>query len=513
MRSRKLAVLLGSVVLMAMLFAACSDDDDPATPPPPSSAEETIGATGGTLEIPNKLALEVPAGALTGDVDFAAEVNLSPPMPPVGYTLVSVVYTIEPSGTVFDDDVLLTLHYSESLLGGADEDDIVVFTDSGSGWSELESDVDADTDVVTTWIDHLSYFVAAVETFVPPTDVLGLFEVHRDFMSDGKGAVAASVDTITAAFRSGGMVSTDLRAESVTFGAWNLGWYGDFDAHLYFNPITPGFLTAGSSYDLVVAGDANVPALDMSVTLFADEPVLTGPAPLAELPLAGFEVTWNGTTAGGFITLVVEGGDGTSLDLDVINNGSYTFADTELQEFAAGPGTVGLYLEDSMPVTATGYDEESRVEIVTSHRVPVSFTRESTIAEFNGSRTVGATIPDGPSGGGAGSALLSTINVPASGAVDSVRVYLDITHTWTSDMIIRLRSPEGTELRVLFIGEGGEPFSNPVGWYPTDFTPKDDLNGFDGDEVNGNWVLDARDYSHEAVGTLNEWRLQIFYAE
>ena len=62
----------------------------------------------------------------------------------------------------------------------------------------------------------------------------------------------------------------------------------------------------------------------------------------------------------------------------------------------------------------------------------------------------GQTIPDGPSGGGAGAPLNAPISVPVTGTVEGIRVYLDITHTWMSDLVCKLRSPDGTELRVLF---------------------------------------------------------------
>jgi len=126
--------------------------------------------------------------------------------------------------------------------------------------------------------------------------------------------------------------------------------------------------------------------------------------------------------------------------------------------------------------------------------------------------TVGQTIPDGPSGGGSGTPLLDTIAIPLTSLVMGVEVYLDISMVdWTSDLIVRLSSPSGATCGLAWIGEGGIPVTNIVGWFPIDFTPHDDMAVWIGEVTEGDWVLDCRDYSNSAVGTLNEWRLKLTY--
>jgi len=125
---------------------------------------------------------------------------------------------------------------------------------------------------------------------------------------------------------------------------------------------------------------------------------------------------------------------------------------------------------------------------------------------------VGQQIPDGPSGGGAGTPLLNTINVPLGSVVEGVEVYLNISMVdWTSDLIVRLTSPGGTQLGLAWIGEGGIPVTNIIGWFPIDFTPHDDMDQWIGEYTQGDWVLDCRDYSNGAVGTLNSWQLRLTY--
>jgi subtilisin-like proprotein convertase family protein len=127
-------------------------------------------------------------------------------------------------------------------------------------------------------------------------------------------------------------------------------------------------------------------------------------------------------------------------------------------------------------------------------------------------QSVGQQIPDGPPGGGSGTPLLSTIDVPLGSIVVGVEVYLNISMVdWTSDLITRLTSPGGTTVGVSWIGEGGEPATNIIGWYPLDFTPHNSFDVFIGEYTEGVWTLDCRDYSNSAVGTLNEWRLRLTY--
>jgi subtilisin-like proprotein convertase family protein len=136
------------------------------------------------------------------------------------------------------------------------------------------------------------------------------------------------------------------------------------------------------------------------------------------------------------------------------------------------------------------------------------------IVQQTWSSTVGQQIPDGPSGGGARTPLLDTINVPLGSIVSGVEVYLNISMVdWTSDLIVRLTSPGGTQLGLAWVGGGGIPATNIVGWFPADFTPHDDMDAWIGEYTEGDWVLDCQDYSNGYVGTLNSWQLRISYDE
>ncbi len=134
------------------------------------------------------------------------------------------------------------------------------------------------------------------------------------------------------------------------------------------------------------------------------------------------------------------------------------------------------------------------------------------IVETTYTSNVGQQIPDGPAGGGSGTPLLDTINVPLGFIVSGVEVYLNISMVdFTSDLIVRLTSPGGTQLGLAWVGGGGIPATNIIGWFPTDFTPHDNMDQWIGEYTEGDWVLDCRDYSNNGIGTLNSWQLKITY--
>jgi subtilisin-like proprotein convertase family protein len=125
--------------------------------------------------------------------------------------------------------------------------------------------------------------------------------------------------------------------------------------------------------------------------------------------------------------------------------------------------------------------------------------------------TPGLTIPDSP--GGAGTLVTSTMEVDLDYFISDIRVYIDVSIIdWSSDLRIWVISAWDTQVELFFIGEGGEPASNPAGWYPTDFTPHEDMSQWVGEGGGGTWTIACQDWSQgggDAV--LNEWRVEITY--
>ena len=118
----------------------------------------------------------------------------------------------------------------------------------------------------------------------------------------------------------------------------------------------------------------------------------------------------------------------------------------------------------------------------------------------------GLSIPDNNSTG-----VTSTIDVAMAGEITSVRVFLDITHTYQGDLRVRLTSPAGTS--ILLHDRSGSSADDIVGWYPDDLAPAGDLDAFLGEEMQGTWSLQVSDHAGWDTGTLNEWCVHVGFAE
>ena len=103
-------------------------------------------------------------------------------------------------------------------------------------------------------------------------------------------------------------------------------------------------------------------------------------------------------------------------------------------------------------------------------------------------------IPDNNSQG-----VDSVINVPMNLTITDLTVNVDISHTYISDLIVTLTSPEGKTV-TLHNREGGSS-DNIVASY--------NLEDYDLDEAFGDWVLNVSDNVGVDTGTLNNWSMEI----
>jgi subtilisin-like proprotein convertase family protein len=126
--------------------------------------------------------------------------------------------------------------------------------------------------------------------------------------------------------------------------------------------------------------------------------------------------------------------------------------------------------------------------------------------------TPNLAIPDATLGG-PGAVVSSTIVVNRPRYITGIRVYMRLTTNASSDLRIWVESPYGTRLELMFIGEGGVSEVNPAGWFPTDFTPHEDMSAWLGEGMTGTWTILCQDWSRDYSATLNEWRLELSYDE
>lgn len=119
--------------------------------------------------------------------------------------------------------------------------------------------------------------------------------------------------------------------------------------------------------------------------------------------------------------------------------------------------------------------------------------------------------------------IASVINVPDPMLITDVNVTVNVTHTWDSDVVLRLFSPTGTDMFLTFRnGADGDDYTNTFfddaaatnvifGTAPFNgaFQPEEPLSAFNTELSTGNWTLIAYDLAAQDTGTLLDWSLEI----
>jgi len=160
----------------------------PPAPPPPPAEEEIPGVTPLTEDIvqdgvfltdvtaksENQQAqVTVPEGTtgLTAEGEpltfiSVTETEVPPPAPP-DHSMIALTFTFGPEGAMFDQEVAITLSYSElGLPEGFDENDLVIAVwDEVTGqWTKLPTVVDPVNNTVTTYVTGFSTFTILAAT-------------------------------------------------------------------------------------------------------------------------------------------------------------------------------------------------------------------------------------------------------------------------------------------------------------------------------------------------------------
>jgi subtilisin-like proprotein convertase family protein/C1A family cysteine protease len=110
------------------------------------------------------------------------------------------------------------------------------------------------------------------------------------------------------------------------------------------------------------------------------------------------------------------------------------------------------------------------------------------------SNTTAAPIPDNAPAG-----VSRDIRVTDTGAIRTMQVAVDITHTYRGDLTLVLSKVGGSEV-ILLRGDGSSE-ANLVRTF--------DVTNFLGQELSGTWRLKVVDEARNDVGTLNFWRLTV----
>ncbi len=121
--------------------------------------------------------------------------------------------------------------------------------------------------------------------------------------------------------------------------------------------------------------------------------------------------------------------------------------------------------------------------------------------------------------------ILSIGGVPSNATVTDVNVSVDITHTWVGDLTIDITSPSGTNV-VLLMNQCGntddvdatfdDEAAGPIVCSGTpvisgEVQPENPLSAFDGEPVNGDWIVRVTDATAGDGGTINEVSIAVSY--
>ena len=161
--------------------------------------------------------------------------------------------------------------------------------------------------------------------------------------------------------------------------------------------------------------------------------------------------------------------------------------------------------------------------------IMIDFFNDQNTFVSNGRST---PIPDNDPNG-----IQSTIQVPVSLVIEDLELAIDglgacstdpadtnngINHSWVGDLVIKLKSPAGTEVTLLN-REGGaghnfcdtvlddeapSPLSGPAP-FSGSFKPSQPLSAFDGENAQGMWTLSVSDNEAQDTGALNACSLRI----
>lgn len=121
------------------------------------------------------------------------------------------------------------------------------------------------------------------------------------------------------------------------------------------------------------------------------------------------------------------------------------------------------------------------------------------------------------------STIQSTVEVTelTGAVVDDVEVTVDVTHSWTGDLVMSLLGPDGTEALLvdrrggfrddfrgtIFRADAPNSIASGRAPFRGSFRPEGDLTIFQGKAAQGSWTLRIEDKARQDGGALNRWSL------
>lgn len=370
----KLIRLMSFLFGLLLFISACSDNkstngDNDGN----GTASESIGPEGGSIMLGSTISMTIPAGALDDTIDFAITVNNSPT--PIGgnYIFVSPVYTIGPSGAFFPLDATISLTYIENSLAGADESEVLVFSNSGSGWEEEQVTLDASSNTVSIFTDHLSDFAAVVDTSIIAEGVFAAMAIGRTITNYGGNLL--KMDLITARFDSSyGPCDpvNPIQVGGVSCNDYDLVWQSEINSYMYMHETELEFIEHWGNYVFDISAGNGAPAFKDSIIFPGVEPYVTSPATHSTVSLSGFNVEWENGIDSGYVNLfILDMTNDTALYVQTDNDGLYSFDSDALSEFSAGLYSILLITEHWDYIDVVGIDPRSFIRARVINTTPI----------------------------------------------------------------------------------------------------------------------------------------------
>ncbi|WP_299223005.1 T9SS type A sorting domain-containing protein [uncultured Psychroserpens sp.] len=192
------------------------------------------------------------------------------------------------------------------------------------------------------------------------------------------------------------------------------------------------------------------------------------------------------------------------------SNGSFTMTIGNLMATAEGEYTI--------TVTGTSNSVTETVDVLLKN------TCTSIQCSPNASpQNLALAIPDGlgTTGPVNGPPVTDIINVSDTTPIESMTVTVNLSHTWISDLLIRVVHPDGTTFANLWAGDCGDNDNISVTFddnggaivcaSPTTgtYAPTDALSIFNGMDPSGDWTILIADFFAGDTGTLDDWSIDI----
>ena len=210
----------------------------------------------------------------------------------------------------------------------------------------------------------------------------------------------------------------------------------------------------------------------------------------------------------------------TSLPVSYNVDGGTFVNETITTPIAAGASLVYTFTNTYLFNQVKNYTIVAKVALAND---AVAANNEITKTITNASCIFPTNTTQQPIGPDANTVTTSVINIPPSFIVNDVNVKINLTHTYTGDLDIKIIGPDGTQVFLAQdLGGSGDNYTNTIfddqaansittGTAPFTgtFRPQGVLANFNGKQGQGNWTLHITDDANGDGGQLLNWAVEL----